>query len=1688
MQTQGFENIFSKKASTDYSLKSLITNKDLSELPFKTDKNSSSIRLSNTAFTIIHNGKTAIEMCNDEINIPNRINANNIFTNNLTILDTLTFEDDNINIDIKHLTVLSTLHANKLTSNTLKSITGNFVNLDCNNITATTGTIRTLNVSTLSSINDDLYIRGNEIHIGNSESDIYIAGSLHNTSIINSIVNNKLLYLNLKDDSTGIDNGENSGIIIKGREGHDGYIITNNDATKFLIKAPATQEEYTIGLIDHNNNFIHDGDIKCNMITSISGVVTTDFITSNITCSKVLDVNNLIGNNITINGMLTTQTVKIDILTVTSELNTVTINSNFINTNNIDILNKLSCNNITISNNLYSTNDILSNNITTLYNIYSNNDIFINGNITCNNILSDDSACITDITVNSVLTVNNNATIKDTLTIGSILNVANNTIVNNHITVLSNIYANKANLDNIMSINVTTFALISDNILVNNICNVTNNINVDNNLIVGDTITIINECTVTSNITANVVYVKEIYYIDEEGSSITSFTNIFDSIDSIINTKQDKTQELDNILNNFSCPDLFFPTVNIIPWIDDYKLLETYFDSSINTTVQKMKFGVYGNASFDDNSVPCDIYKLNIQNINKNSDVIMKFLIKKVSDVDDINNLVINIFYDDDINRDYIKQIVLNNTYLTLDEYVQVNIEFNTNDKDDIYMIFGDYYDIKSNDINAIAKYTQSKGDIYIYDFKIFNARTTTELNTNLNISKNFICDANMTVLSDLTVNGVVNVLTINSTTINTDNISVQVMTVNNILNVDTLIVTNAIEINNLTLNTSIFIKDNITIGNDFTVKNLYTNNINPIDNNFPLHIKGRTINIGDENSVINIYGETNKILSTNVLIKDKIITLNDYTSPDSTNVGANSGFEIKGSVSNGYIKTNNLGTRFLIKAPNEETEKYIATLDDNNNFYVSNNTYLYNNVYIKNIYISNNTTIDNITIVSNMNVDLLYGNTIEITKCSIMLDCVANNITTNTMHCMDNIIFNILPVVTDTTVITDNSLVYKKYVDDKITDVFYNINNYTQAVTYYEDVTYNNINILVNATVQGMLYSNDAIFDNITVNNILTVLNNIESDNITATNIICYNNMTLNNLFTTSITSNTLFVEDLWCTTLTCLMDTVCNTATIDKLECKDIIADNITVANNLYIDNNSIIGSCTVSGNLNVIGDAILNNITVNNLFVAGNTFINKQLSVNTLKINDNTVIKNNITVHSSLDIKGTGTFNNLTCTDLTTDILNVSSNCYFNILTIGTALNIDGDLKINTLTILSDLNINNTLTVENINVDILSANSIINVDNNIFVIGKATIENCHLNGDISINNNIVCNNIDSSDIVCTNINITGLSVSDTIIINGNFTITNNLNVLGTSFLENLELNNNLTSVGNINVINLCVFENMLVDNTHTVNGILNTHNIITKNLTTNNIICNNDIIVSGIITANSIVVNNFTSNKNLNVIEDSYFKNIICTGNISTHALISSGNIDVNTLHANNFINVMSDLLVNGNTTILSILSCDKIDIKNITSSSLVTDKLTVSSTATFYDIIKVNSIDVSGIIDVTNITVNAKADINNIDASNIIATDNITVTNKLVVRNMATLTQINTTNITVNNSLNVSGNMISKSMIETDTLNVKNLNVYNNIVCTGLKASSLYDSLPNNSLYFTADTGNVMIKHVENVATA
>uniref|UniRef100_A0A6C0H8P6 Uncharacterized protein n=1 Tax=viral metagenome TaxID=1070528 RepID=A0A6C0H8P6_9ZZZZ len=371
----------------------------------------------------------------------------NIFKSNLNIKGTLINNNCMTVMNILNVSGITIINNNLSILSNLKisssSILNNILNVGgSTNIIGYTSINSTLNISgsaicknnvlTDTIQGNNLNIFGNTINIGNSNTQINITGTALYDATVNIQIIDKIITLNINsnDYNTGNDIGNYCGIQCYGISGI-GFIQTNTDASRFIIKTP----------IENTYGYIAVQDIYNNI--NISG--TTKLGPTNI--YSILNISGFcqLNNNVNINNNLNIYSSNI-INNSTSIISSLNISNNTIINGNTTILNQLnisntsSCfmnNNLTINSSLNIVNNNIVGNNTILSFINVNN--FSSNNCNMLNLYVSGTSNLGYTTILSNLNISNNMIINNSLYGISNLNILNTTVLNNNTSINSSL-------------------------------------------------------------------------------------------------------------------------------------------------------------------------------------------------------------------------------------------------------------------------------------------------------------------------------------------------------------------------------------------------------------------------------------------------------------------------------------------------------------------------------------------------------------------------------------------------------------------------------------------------------------------------------------------------------------------------------------------------------------------------------------------------------------------------------------------------------------------------------------------------------------------------------------------------------------------------------------------------------------------------------------------------------------------------------------------------------------------------------------------------------------------------------------------------------------------------------------------------------------------------------------------------
>ena len=410
----------------------------------------------------------------------------------------------------------------------------------------------------------------------------------------------------------------------------------------------------------------------------------------------------------------------------------------------------------------------------------------------------------------------------------------------------------------------------------------------------------------------------------------------------------------------------------------------------------------------------------------------------------------------------------------------------NTTFQGDIYVtnrfdIFGNSIVMKNVSVNSL---------LTVNGNSIFNSDTT--INSQINISGSTLLNNNVTIGSNLSISGNTNIY--NLTTISNK----------------TMI------LGDISIGSSLFVAGSVRFGNNFK-----TNMIKSI-NNQDINIQGNRINFGTTNTNIYIKGTTVNLITDDLKVNDKLITLNiNPETAEAFDNGFLSGIEILSNNNKiGYIKTSEDGTRYKIKAPQDDSSWYIATTDNYNNLDISGTSILNSYVTICSLlYVSGNTLLQgNTTFNSDLNISgttLLQGNTTLLSNLNISGGTILQGYTTiNSILTVGEYLYiNGASTINSKLFISGNTKINGELTISSVLT----INGNTLILG---NITINSeLNVSENTTIEG----NTTILSSITIsgNTNINSDTNIYGSIIVSGNTILNNNSTINSQLLVKGTAN---------------------------------------------------------------------------------------------------------------------------------------------------------------------------------------------------------------------------------------------------------------------------------------------------------------------------------------------------------------------------------------------------------------------------------------------------------------------------------------------------------------------------------------------------------------------------------------
>ena len=444
---------------------------------------------------------------------------------------------------------------------------------------------------------------------------------------------------------------------------------------------------------------------------------------------------------------------------------------------------------------------------------------------------------------------------------------------------------------------------------------------------------------------------------------------------------------------------------------------------------------------------------------------------------------------------------------------------------------------MSTNDLNLISNYKKIIGLQNILSSSsgvTFIGKST--INSSLYISNNTIINNNLTLNSSLNVSNNTNIIQ-NLTTlslINNNLLSNNISVNSNLLINGNNIISNNINISNISIITnSSSILSSLNVNDTVNIQNtLYLNNINLST------INAANINIGNPYSIIKINGTTISLLSNNLEVVDKYISLNCNTSSlGPIDIGNNCGLLISGISGDGFLRTNTTSTLFEMKAPLNNLN-YPVILDSNNNLNITGTGLIYGNTTINSSLNISNNSIFNVALINNNLFISTFANLQNITLLSSLYISTFSIINNNTT--INNNLYVSGSTNINSSITMLSNLVANDYYCNNVSllsDLIISNNSILGESTILSNINCLSNNILTNVSINSNLtisaYTN---LYNTTINSQLFILNNstfnnnstINSSLFCKENTIIKGNVNLGSTINNNITINSWIITPL--------------------------------------------------------------------------------------------------------------------------------------------------------------------------------------------------------------------------------------------------------------------------------------------------------------------------------------------------------------------------------------------------------------------------------------------------------------------------------------------------------------------------------------------------------------------------------
>lgn len=674
----------------------------------------------------------------------------------------------------------------------------------------------------------------------------------------------------------------------------------------------------------------------------------------------------------------------------------------------------------------------------------------------------------------------------------------------------------------------------------------------------------------------------------------------------------------------------------------------------------------------------------------------------------------------------------------------------------------------KKNIGNTLGLYKYLGGNYLIYDKFIFTDPTTNtfiqlqNLDGTLDISAESLRVKNLSILNL----GTLNKLRINDelTVRGSSTVSGFLHCASNITSENSIISKNLSISNDTNLNNLIVDGDVVLNKNTQILGNLFVDTINSHYGSNTLNIgtndTNLNINIGNVNSIVNIFGTLKYTQLENEIIQNRELVINGISGNSYELPVKNIGIFFSNGIDNkkGYFKTDSInGDHFELKSPNSDFILTFPKLNSNSSILVKENDT--DTIFIDNLVSNRDTTLNNLLVINSatftniaLNDLLIYGDlTMNGNFYNQDFKIINGNINANNL------------IATFSNFINSN-ISFANINDSKINNI--HCDNLSSSIGLLEKCTIDTCNVK-NLTLDN---SKIKIIDNEEFSSINAKISNLNVDSLIVEKDVSIGNLLIrkdnkiygNQNVLGSLESKKLNV--LESAKIPNIYNNSINSSSVisNKINCSFLYSDEINtnkinVAKNFNIDGNLFFNRAS-SNSLNLLKDlTVNNNANLKNLFVNNDARFSNILVSGTIYTNEDIEVSGNLNVKNievSKNVKINEKLNVINDTTLNKNVYIRNDLNIGNDLNVGNNLNVDKEITLNKAIVKNNLILGNDLYI--------SGNT--HIDNDIYIQGNSNINSLCVSNNTLLNKLTVNNETELSKVYINN----SLEISGTVLIN--------------------------------------------------------------------------------------------------------------------------------------------------------------------------------------------------------------------------------------------------------------------------------------------------------------------------------